>query len=374
MPRIMIIAGETSGDLHGSGVVREILRRRPDAEIVGIGGPQMSAAGMTCFYSTDQMAILGFTEVVRHFPFIRQVHARLTRELQTAPADLLILIDYPGFNLRFAKQAKKQGIPILYYISPQVWAWGRGRVKKIARLVDKMAVIFKFEEEIYREAGVDVTFVGHPLLDSLRFDWDRESFLKSLNYPPETKIFGLLPGSRPQEVQKLLPKMIETFFKLKEVFPDLQGVVSRSPQLSPDFYDPFLSDELVLTPQTHALMQNSHFMIVASGTATLEAALYGSPFVVAYKISELSYLLGKFLISVDHIGLVNIVAGKRIVPEFIQRDFRSSVMVPVIERILTDAQEYYRIQTDLSKIREKLGTPGASARVAELAIEMAGQR
>ena len=373
MPRIMIIAGETSGDVHGSGVVREILRGRPDVEIVGIGGPPMAAAGMTCFYSTDQMAILGFTEVVRHFPFIRQVHTRLTHELETAPPDLLILIDYPGFNLRFAKQAKKRGIPILYYISPQVWAWGKGRVAKIARLVDKMAVIFDFEEKIYREAGVDVTFVGHPLLDSLRFNWDREQFLNSLECPPETKIFGLLPGSRPQEVRKLLPQMIRTFLKLKETFPDLQGVVSRSPQLPPEFYQPFLSGELVLTPQTHALMQNSHFMIVASGTATLEAALYGNPFVVAYKISELSYLLGKLLISVDHIGLVNIVAGKRIVPEFIQRDFRSKVMVPVIEKIMTNVQEYRRIQTDLSRIREKLGTPGASARVAELALKMVDQ-
>ncbi|NOY78237.1 MAG: lipid-A-disaccharide synthase [Calditrichaeota bacterium] len=265
MPRILIIAGETSGDVHGSGVVREIRRRRPDVDIVGIGGPRMAAAGMTCFYSTDQMAILGFTEVVRHFPFIRKVHARLTRELETAPPDLLILIDYPGFNLRFAKQAKKRGIPILYYISPQVWAWGKGRVAKIARLVDKMAVIFDFEEKLYREAGVDVTFVGHPLLDSLRFDWNREQFLQSLGYPPETRIFGLLPGSRPQEVRKLLPEMIRTFVKLKELFPDLQGVVSRSPQLDSDFYAPFLSAGLVLTPQTHALMQSSHFMIVACG-------------------------------------------------------------------------------------------------------------
>ncbi len=373
MPRIMIVAGETSGDLHGSVLVREILQRDPGAEIVGIGGPRMAESGMTCFYSTNQMAILGFTEVVRHFPFIRHVHAHLTRELDARRPDLLILTDYPGFNLRFAKQAKMRGIPILYYISPQVWAWGKKRVAKIARLVDKMAVIFDFEEKIYRDAGVDVTFVGHPLLDSLRFDWDRSQFLSAVGLTEDTRIFGLLPGSRPQEVQKLLPEMIQTYLHLKKSFPELRGIVSQSPQLEPSFYDSFLSNDLILTPQTHALMQNSHFMMVASGTATLEAALYGTPFAVVYKISELSYLIGKLLISVDHIGLVNIVAGKRIVPEFIQHDFTSKKMAPTIEKILSDVERYRRIQTDLSGIRKKLGAPGASARVAEIALSMVKQ-
>ena len=370
MSRIMIVAGETSGDLQGSSLVREILRRDPSAEIVGIGGPKMAESGMTCFYSTDQMAVLGFTEVVRHLPFIRRVHAHLTHELDARRPDLLILIDYPGFNLWFAKQAKKRGIPILYYISPQIWAWGKNRVAKIARLVNKMAVIFDFEEKIYRNAGVDVTFVGHPLLNSLRFDWDRSRFLSALGLTEDTRIFGLLPGSRPQEVKKLLPEMIQTYRRLKKSFPDLRAVVSQSLQFEPSFYDFALSKDLILTPQTHALMQNSHFMMVASGTATLEAALYGNPFAVVYKISELSYVIGKLLISVDHIGLVNIVAGKRIVPEFIQHDFTSKKMAPAIEKILSDVETYRRIQMDLSGIRKKLGSPGASARVAEMALSM----
>ncbi len=369
-PRIMIIAGESSGDLHGAGLIREIRRLRPETGIVGIGGPKMAAAGMTCFYSTDQMAILGFTEVVRHFPLIRRVHNRLIRELEASPPDLLILIDYPGFNLRFAKQAKLRGIPVLYYISPQVWAWGTGRVPKIARLVDKMAVIFAFEEEIYRKAGLDVTFVGHPLLDSLPSGLDAELFKKEMGFSEETKLFGLLPGSRAQEVQKLLPEMIRTFRRLKKAFPELQGVVSQSPQLSPSFYKPFLSGELKLTAHTHALMQASHFMMVASGTATLEAVFYGNPFVVTYKISRTSYFLGRFLVSVKNIGLVNIVAGRRIVPEFIQHNFRAEKMAPVIAGILTDRERYRNIQTDLQQIRTKLGSPGASARVAEMALKM----
>ncbi len=370
MARILIIAGEPSGDLHAAGVVRELLRQRPGWEVVGIGGPQMAAAGMTCFHSTDEMAILGFVEVLRHFPFIRHVMNEMkTQILQNRP-DLVILVDYPGFNLRFARFVHRQGIPILYYISPQVWAWGKGRVKKMAKWISRMAVIFPFEEEIYRRAGVDVTFVGHPLLEKLGTEKGGVDLKGELGIPPSGKIFGLLPGSRPQEVRKLLPEMIRTFEMLREEFPELEGVVSQSPQLQSDFYAHFLAPELKLTPHTEALMRSSYFMLVASGTATLEAALAGTPFAVVYRLAPLSYFIGKHLISVEHIGMVNIVAGRRVVPEFIQRDFRAEKMVPEIGKILRDPSKYKAIQAALSEIPEKLGTPGASRRVAEMAIDM----
>ncbi len=370
MARILMIAGEPSGDLHAAGVVREIRQRRPEWEIVGIGGPQMAAAGMTCFHSTDEMAILGFVEVLRHFPFIRRVMNEMKVEILNNRPDLVILVDYPGFNLRFARFVHRQGIPILYYISPQVWAWGKGRVKKMARWISKMAVIFPFEEEIYRRAGVDVTFVGHPLLEKFARGKDPANLKRELDIPPSKKIFGLLPGSRPQEVRKLLPEMIRTFELLRKDFPELEGVVSQSPQLSSEFYTPFLRPGLKLTPHTEALMRSSHFMLVASGTATLEAALSGTPFAVVYRLAPLSYFIGKHLISVDHIGMVNIVAGRRVVPEFVQGDFQAEKMVSAIGKILREPKEYKAIQKALSEIPKKLGTPGASARVAELAIKM----
>ncbi len=370
MARILMIAGEPSGDLHAAGVVREIRQRRPEWEIVGIGGLQMAAAGMTCFHSTDEMAILGFVEVLRHFPFIRRVMNEMKAEILNNRPDLVILVDYPGFNLRFARFVHRQGIPILYYISPQVWAWGKGRLKKMARWISKMAVIFPFEEEIYRRAGVDVTFVGHPLLEKFARGKDPANLKRELDIPPSKKIFGLLPGSRPQEVRKLLPEMIRTFELLRKDFPELEGVVSQSPQLASEFYTPFLRPGLKLTPHTEALMCSSHFMLVASGTATLEAALSGTPFAVVYRLAPLSYFIGKHLISVDHIGMVNIVAGRRVVPEFVQGDFQAEKMVSAIGKILRDPKEYEAIQKALSEIPKKLGAPGASARVAELAIKM----
>ena len=370
MARILMIAGEPSGDLHAAGVVRALRRKRPDWEIVGIGGPQMASAGMTCFHSTNEMAILGFSEVVRHFPFIHRVLNELKSEVRRRPPNLVILIDYPGFNLRFAKFVHGQNIPILYYISPQVWAWGKGRVKKMAKWITKMAVIFPFEEEIYRRAGVNVEFVGHPLLEENEGRKKRPDLRDELDIPREKRIFGLLPGSRPQEVRKLLPEMIRTFEQLRKTFPDLQGVVSQSPQLDPRFYAPYLSSQLKLTARTRALMRSSVFMLVASGTATLEAALSQTPFAVVYRLSPLSYFLGKHLISIEHIGMVNIVAGERIVPEFVQKDFKAEKMAPKIAEILKDSEKYDAIRQNLRSISGKLGKPGASGRVAELAIQL----
>ena len=371
MRRILIVAGEASGDLHGSGLVRELKKRETDLELFGIGGPKMAAEGMQCLYSTEEMGFIGFTEVLRHLPFVRRVWYHLRWEMVHRRPDLLILIDYPGFNLKLAQQAKKYGIPVLYYISPQVWAWGRNRIKKIAQRVDKIAVLFDFEETLYRQYGIQAQFVGHPLLDVLKPDVDKSTFSQRYGITNQVRVLGLLPGSRYQEVKRILPEMVRTAKMLQRQFPYLQILICKAPTVSASIYRNILSDdEIKLVEENYALMAYADFLIVASGTATLEVAYFQTPFVIVYRVSPPSYWIGKRVIKIDHIGLVNIVAGKQVVPEFVQNNFHAEKLVPVISKFLTSPEHYQRMVTELAQVRYKLGTPGASARVAEMAFQL----
>ena len=371
MAGILMVAGEASGDLHGAGVVRALKEQLPGVEVFGIGGPRMRAAGMETLFDISQTAVIGFTEVVKHLRFFRRMFRQMKALARQRHPDLAILIDYPGFNLRFAGFLHGNGVPVLYYISPQVWAWGQRRVRKIARVVDHMAVIFEFERDFYRRFGVPATFVGHPLLESLKVPLSEEEFLQRYKLDAGRPVLGLLPGSRVQEVKRLLPDMLRTAEAVRREVPECQIAVSRAANVPDEvFRDAGVGQGAVLVSETYALMAHSSALVVASGTATVEAAIIGTPFAVVYRVSPLSYWLGKRLIRVDHIAMANIVAGERIVPEFVQREFRPPEVAQTVLSWIRDPAAAEAMRERLKNVRQKLGKPGASQRVAELALNL----
>jgi len=318
--RVMIVAGEASGDLHGAGVVRELKRRQPGCDLFGIGGDKMHAAGMELIYHIRELSFMGFWEVLQHLPVIRSVERTLAALLVARRPDVLLLIDYPGFNLRFARTASRHGIKILYYISPQVWAWNPGRVRKMKSLIDKMLVVFPFEIDIYRKEGIDVEFVGHPLLEIFDSPVSRDEFCKRWGFDGQKKILGLFPGSRRQEVERIFPAMLGAARILHAEY-DVHVAVGVSSALEVDFLRSFLRDDFpvrLIQHATHDIMKNADLAIVTSGTATLETGYFQTPMIIVYKTSLLTYLIGRLFVRIKNIGLVNIVAGRKIVPELLQ--------------------------------------------------------
>lgn len=366
----MVIAGEPSGDLHGAGLVREMKSLQPSVEVFGMGGDGMANAGMEIVHHFRGLSFMGFTEVLKHLPRMRRVKKKLERTLAIRKPDVLVLIDYPGFNLRFARKAKAHGTRIFYYISPQVWAWGRGRVSKMKGLIEKMFVVFPFEVDIYRMAGIPVEFVGHPLLEVVGNHEEADNFRQKFEISPQKKLLGLFPGSRPQEVERILPVMAEAAVILQKEF-DCEVGVGVAPNLDENLYRRFLqsSDRIKLvTGMTYRLMKNSDLAFVASGTATLETACFGTPMVVVYRTSIPSYLIGRILVKIKNISLVNIVAGQRIVPELIQAELTPENLAREGRQLLSDESRAQRMRSELLRIREKLGSPGASRRVAEAVL------
>jgi lipid-A-disaccharide synthase len=373
MPRrIMMIAGEASGDLHGASVVRELKRREPDAEIYGIGGDKMILEGLKPIYHIRELGFMGFVEVIRHLPLIRAVMFTLEQIITLKRPDVVVLIDYPGFNLRFAAVAKKHGVKVVYYVSPQVWAWHRSRVKKMRTLVDKMLVLFPFEVDFYRAEGIDVEFVGHPLLESAVSQMDDKDFRKRFELDPEKPILALLPGSRRQEIEHIFPAMLQAGKTIARER-DMQVVIGVAPTLEERYLRSFYpTGEIPLVKgATYELMDHASFALVTSGTATLETALFQTPLFVLYRTSWLTYLIGRILVSVKHIGLVNIVAGKQIVPEFIQFRVAARPLVREALALLDDEGRLATMRTELKRVCDLLGTPGAAARVAEQVLKLA---
>jgi lipid-A-disaccharide synthase len=368
----MIIAGEASGDLHGSGVVRELKRKNPKLEIFGVGGDRMKAAGMQLIYHINELSFMGFAEVLRHLPVIRSVKRALEMVLKFRKPDAVLLIDYPGFNLPFAATAKQNGVKVVYYISPQVWAWHRSRIKRMRGIVDKMLVIFPFEEDLYRKEGVDAEFVGHPLLEVLRSSLDRKGFFKRYGLDPNKRLLGLFPGSRLQEIENIFPEMLKGARMIAREL-DMQVAVAVAPTLDEKHFQPFYDLEGIhlIKDATYELMDHSDFALVTSGTATLETALFTTPMVVVYKTSWLTYLIGRALIQIKNIGLVNIVAGKRIVPELIQYRASGTNLAKEALKILRNDSAVTAMKQELSKVRDKLGEIGASQRVAERIFQLA---
>jgi lipid-A-disaccharide synthase len=372
--RIMIIAGEASGDLHGSSLVREALALDPSLHFFGIGGSLMRSEGVDTLVDAREMAVVGLVEVIAHFPTIFRAFRKMENILKQNPPDLLILIDYPDFNLRLAKVAKSLGVEVLYYISPQVWAWRVGRVKKIARIVDHMAVVFPFEVPFYEKEGLPVTFVGHPLVDSVRPTRSREDAQELFGIDPHRKTVGLFPGSRKQEIRKHLPLLLDSARLLQARFPDLQFILPLASSLERADVSPYLDssgiDVNVIEGKGHDVIQVCDAIISVSGTVTLEIALLGVPMVIIYRVSPMTYQVGKRLIRVDHIGICNIVADERVVRELIQHDAEPSAIAEEIARILTDPSYADTIRSGLARVRKRLGGGGCSSRVARIVLEM----
>ncbi|MGA9365754.1 MAG: lipid-A-disaccharide synthase [Bacteroidota bacterium] len=369
--RVMLIAGEPSGDLHGAGLVHELKKRKPDLEVYGVGGDGMKGAGMELIFHIRNLSFMGFAEVLKHLPTIRKVRQALLDVVASRKPDVLILIDYPGFNLRFARKVKAHGIRIFYYISPQVWAWGKRRVPGMKGVIDKMFVVFPFEVDIYRQAGIDVEFVGHPLLEAVGNLERGDGFRERFGISKGKKLLALLPGSRVQEVERILPVMAEAAWVLKNEL-QCEVAVGVAPNLKEDLYRQLLGSSAsfhLVSGATYDLMRNSEIAFVTSGTATLETACFGTPMIVVYRTSFPTYWIGRMLITLKTIALVNIVAGRQIVPELIQGKMTPQNLVHEARRILRDAAVAQHMRTELLAVRGKLGTPGASARVADQVLQ-----
>ncbi len=372
---VLMIAGEASGDLHGAGVVRELKRLAPQAEIFGVGGDGMAAAGMELLFHVRDTAVVGFTEVLRHLRFFRRMMRALEIAVARRQPTVVILIDYPGFNLRFAERLRRRyekPPKILYYIAPQVWAWHAERIPQMAKLIDQMAVVFPFETALFRTAGIPTEFVGHPLLEGLRPKLTTESFFSRYQLNATQPLLGLLPGSRRTEIVRLLPDMLATANLLRRSIPDLQIAVAMAPNLPETFYRNFVTGATgrLVANATYEVMRDSRACLVCSGTATLETACFATPLVVVYRLSRLSYEIGKRVVRLPHIGLVNVVAGKKIAPEFIQHDFTPERVAPILEKFIKDSAIRAEMKHTLAEVRTKLGEPGASRRVAELALQL----
>jgi lipid-A-disaccharide synthase len=374
MKNVLIVAGEASGDHHGARLVEETLKLKPDIHFSGIGGEHMRKAGVETLVDSAEMAVVGLIEVLAHRKTIFGALDLMRERVKTQKPDLLILIDYPDFNLRLAKTAREAGVKVLFYISPQVWAWRQKRVFKIKELVDMMAVVFPFEVPFYKNAGVPVTFVGHPLVDEVKSSLSHNMALSEFNLNPGQKVLGLFPGSRKSEIKRLLPLLLETAQRLHTSDPTIQFILPRATTLKQQDLEPYLADNQldikIVSGRPYDVMRACDAIITASGTATLEISLMEIPLVVVYKMNALSYRIISRMIKVDNIALCNIVAGERIAPELLQNQANVETVSRYALDLLTD---HNGIATEMRAkqklIREKLGESGASEKVAQLVLE-----
>lgn len=366
---VLIIAGEASGDLHGASLIRELKKIDGSLKIFGVGGNKMQAEGMELIYHIDKMAFLGFVEVVKHLPFIKKVQRDLIDEVKKRNVKEVILIDYPGFNLSIAKKLKSLDLKLIYYITPQVWAWGKGRVKNIKELFNKVLVVFPFEEKFFKSKNVNAEFVGHPLIQEINsYNYlNRDQLNNKFELDPAKEILLILSGSRKQEVKTIFPEAIKAASRLADEF-DMQIVVACSSNLDEKvFYE--LTDQKnfkVIKDYTYDLLKHSKFGIIKSGTSTLEAGLMELPFVIVYKTSWLTYLIGKSLVKIKNIGMANIVLDEQVVPELIQNQANEKNIYSTARNILSDDGLLNRMKLRLSRIKKVLGDKNAPENAAKI--------
>lgn len=372
--RILIVAGEASGDKHGARLVREIKLSAPEAHIYGIGGTAMRAEGVAAFMDSGSLAVIGLWEVVHKIGMVWKALRRIRQQFLTHPPDLVILIDFPDFNLRVAHMASKRGIPVVYYISPQVWAWRKGRVKQIARWVRKMLVIFPFEETFYERHGIQAEYVGHPLLDEPLERMEREEAIRLLNLDPNHRYIGLLPGSRHSEIRLMFPNILRAGALIHKRFPDTRFIVPLANTLKETDLTPYLKrfpiPVSVVDGRFQAAMRSMDAAIVASGSATLETAMLDVPMCIVYRVSPITAVVGRFVIKTDHIGIINLIAGRRVAVELIQNKATPRRMAREIGFLLTDPERCDRMKADYREIRAKLGDSGASPKAARHILEI----
>lgn len=369
-PRILISAGEASGDRLGAGLARALLQRRPELELHGMGGPRMEAEGVRLIRHSSEVAVVGFAEVLAHLPAIRRAMATLAEFLERERPALLVPIDFPDFNLRLAAKARRAGVEVVYFVSPQIWAWRRGRVRMIRRLVRRMLVLFPFETGFYESAGVPVTFVGHPAADHAAPARSARELRAAAGFDADAEIVALVPGSRRGEVGRLLPRILEAALLVRERHPATRFLLPVAPGLDREWVAGLVARGALRDVRLHQgdfpeILGACRAGVVASGTASLEAAVAGMPMVVVYRMSAVSYLIARALVGLEQIALPNLVAGRRVVPELVQGDCTPPRIAAELLRYLDEPAERERVRAELTRIRAELGGAGVFERAAD---------
>jgi len=371
MSRVLIVTGEASGDLHGANLIRAALEIDPTLHFFGVGGPRMAASGCEILIHGEEIAVMGLVEVLGHLPVIRRAFNRLKAIINgpERPA-ALVLIDFPDFNLRLAKVAKAAGVPVLYYVSPQVWAWRRGRVKKIAAVVDRLAAIFPFEPGLYEGLPIQVEYVGHPLLDEFHVDVERNTYLLRLGIEAAGRVVGIFPGSRRSELHYNLDVMLDAAELLARQRPEIAFLLPVAPTLDRSVLEETLQRRslpvILVEGSIYDAANACDAILAVSGTVTLQIALVGTPMAIVYRMAPLTYAIGKRLVKVPHIGLANIVAGAGVVREFIQERATAENLAGEVLSILDESAYSQQIRTGLARVRERLGASGCAERVANM--------
>ncbi|MBI3610842.1 MAG: lipid-A-disaccharide synthase [Nitrospirae bacterium] len=377
---LLIVTGEASGDLHGAELARALQQQEPSLSLLGMGGEKMKQAGVELIFDNRQLGIMGLVEVFRKWKTVLRAFETVKEVLERRVVDLVVLIDSPDFNLRVARLAKRMNRPTVYYIGPKIWAWRAGRIKTIKKWIDRMLVVFPFEERTYRDAGVPCEFVGHPLMDEIPTALDRKALRFRYGIPDEAVVVALLPGSRPMEIDRLLDGMAEAFRRIRKDFPDAVGILPVAVSLSMSEIRKRLADSegireniRLVAGEAPQVLACADFSIVASGTATLEAAVVGTPMVVVYKVAALTELVARLLVKIRIVGLVNIIAGRSVAPELLQTDATPEKMAEAVLDHLRNPMKMQEQKKALEEVRRKLGPPGAARRAAEIILKLLSQ-
>lgn len=374
MATVMVSCGEASGDLYAGALAEALLARAPGTRVIGFGGERLAAAGASLAGDYHGIHVTGLTEVVRLLPKTYAMYRRLVALAKAERPDVLVVIDFPDFNFRLASAVHALGIPVVYYITPQIWAWRPGRIRAIRRFADLVLPIFPFEVAIYQRAGVPVEYVGHPLVDLVAVTAPRDVFLRGLGLDPAAPTVALLPGSRPNEVRALLPVLAGAIARIRAAQPRAQFVLARAPRLAESLFEamgPSHDGVAIVEGRADDVLNAADVVLTASGTATVQTAVHGKPMVILYKLSPMTYRLGRPFVKVDTFGMANLIAGRRVVPELIQDDCTPGRVAEEALALLTDTARADEVRRDLREVREKLGAPGASARAAAAVLKVA---
>jgi len=372
--KILIVSGEPSGDLHAANLVKDLKSLKPDLEFFGIGGDLSKAAGVDIVFDITTLALVGVVEVLRHMSTVKKAHDAVIARIDRERPDLAILVDYPGFNLKLAGDLAKRSIPVAYYISPQIWAWGRQRIHLIKKYVKKMVVFFKFEEELYKKYGVEAEFAGHPLLDVVKVTSPKADVLKKYGLSPDATTIALLPGSREFEVRTFLPVLARAAGLIDKKLRSVQFLISKHPNRPLSVYENALKgldiDYRFVEGDLHNIVAASDLAIVASGTATLETAILGTPFILVYKANILTYALYKIVADIPFLCLANVIAGKEVAPELLQMNMTPEKISARTIDLLSDEYKLCAMREELAAVRASLGSPGASLRAARAILPL----
>ena len=373
--RLLLSCGEASGDLYAGALTRQLQLLSPGLEVSGLAGPEFVRAGGRLLVDYRGLSVTGFTEIVAKLPQLRAARRRLLDDATRTRPDALVVIDFFGFNGRLARDAHTLGIPVIHYISPQIWAWRPGRIRLIRDVTSRMLVIFPFEEAIYRNAGVPVEFVGHPLVDLAQAHTSRDELLRRLGLDPSAPVVAVLPGSRRSELRRILPTLVEAVEPIRRAVPNAQFVFARAPNLDDRLFEPAraLPGSATVEGETDSVLAAADIVLTASGTATVQAALHDKPMVVVYRVSSLEYRIGRPFVNVDIFAMVNLIAGSRIVPELIQDGFTAQAVAAEAVSMLTDPSRAARVRHALAEVRARLGGPGGSRRAAQAILRTIGE-